>query len=109
MGFRDKIFVIVTQYGKIGSLLAHSCLLITTSTSTNVKFLLGSITPLYQLCASHIATVITTENSGDGRAVVVRLALMKNSDNNDGDQDEEIGDEELFNEIESMVKECIVW
>ncbi|PKY13178.1 hypothetical protein RhiirB3_398520 [Rhizophagus irregularis] len=73
MGFRDKIFVIVIQYGKIGT------------------------------------TVITTENSGDGRAVVVRLALMKNSDNNDGNQDEEIGDKELFNEIESMVKESIVW
>lgn len=63
-----------------------SPLSVTTSASTNVKFLLGSITPLYQLCASHIATVITTENSGDGRVVVVRLALMKDSDNNDGDQ-----------------------
>uniref|UniRef100_U9U1K1 Proteasome assembly chaperone 3 n=1 Tax=Rhizophagus irregularis (strain DAOM 181602 / DAOM 197198 / MUCL 43194) TaxID=747089 RepID=U9U1K1_RHIID len=95
-------------YVTVGSQLP-SPLSVTTSTSTNVKFLLGSITPLYQLCASHIATVITTENSGDGRAVVVRLALMKNSDNNDGDQDEEIGDKELFNEIESMVKESIVW
>lgn len=85
-----------------------SPLSVTTSTSTNVKFLLGSITPLYQLYASHIATVIATENSGDGRAVVVGLALMKNSDDN-GDQDEEIGDKELFNEIESMVKECRVW
>jgi hypothetical protein len=83
---------------------------VTTSTSTNVKFLLGFITPLYQLYASHIATVIATENSGDGRAVVVGLALMKNSGNDDnGNQDEEMGDKELFNEIESMVKECRVW
>ncbi|CAB4431683.1 unnamed protein product [Rhizophagus irregularis] len=90
-GFRDKIFVIVTQYGKIGSLIyvtvdsqLPSPLSVTTSASTNLLF-------------------IATENSGDGRAVVVGLALMKNSDNNDnGDQDEEIGDKELFNEIESM-------
>jgi len=115
-GFRDKIFVIVTQYGKIGSLVyvtvdSHlpTPLSVTSSTSTNVKFLLGSITPLYQLYASHIATVIATENSSDGRAVVVGLALMKNNDNDTGDQDEEIGDKELFNEIESMVKECRVW
>ncbi|GES93692.1 proteasome assembly chaperone 3 [Rhizophagus clarus] len=116
-GFRDKIFVVVTQYGKIGSLIYVTVdsqlptpLSVTTSTSTNVKFLLGPITPLYQLYASHIATVIATENSSDGRAVVVGLALTKNNDNNDnGDQDVEIGDKELFNEIESMVKECRVW
>ncbi len=93
----------------VDSLLPTS-LSITSSTTTNVKFLLGSITPLYQLYASHIATVIAAENPGDGRAVVVGLALMKNGENNGaGDQDEQIEDKELFEEVESMVKECRVW
>ncbi|RIA96319.1 hypothetical protein C1645_815485 [Glomus cerebriforme] len=115
-GFRDKILVIITQYGKIGSLVyvtvdSHlpTPLSVTSSTTTDVKFLLGSASPLYQLYASHIATVIATENSGDGRAVVVGLALMKNKDNNSTDDQDEIGDKELFEEIESMVKECRVW
>ncbi|CAG8440063.1 350_t:CDS:2 [Funneliformis caledonium] len=116
-GFRDKILVIVTQYGRIGSLvyvtvdsLSPTVLAVSPSTTTNVKFLFGSMTSLYQLYASHLATMIAADNPSDGRSVVVGLALKKNGENNDTvDQDEQVGDKELFEEVVSMVKECRVW
>ncbi|CAI2173867.1 20358_t:CDS:2 [Funneliformis geosporum] len=109
-GFHDKILVIVTQYGRIGSLiyvtvdsLSPTVLSVTPSTTTNIKFLFGSMTLLYQLYASHLATVIAADNPMDGRSVVVGLALKKSGD------DDEVGNKEVFEEVVSMVKECRVW
>ncbi|CAG8731578.1 16143_t:CDS:2, partial [Acaulospora morrowiae] len=109
-GFQDKILVVITQYGKVGSLI-HVTLgsLSTTSQTltpvTNVNFILGSPSSLYQIYASHIASIIKKESPSEGRSVVVGLALKKNV----GTEEEEIIDKELFDQIEIMVKECRVW
>ncbi|CAG8730542.1 4950_t:CDS:2 [Racocetra persica] len=108
-GFRDKILVIITQYGKIGSLAyvtfdsrSKPLSSFSTSTTTNVNFLLGGFSSLYQLYALHIATIIANENPNDRRSVVIGLALKNAVDGKDVDK-------ELIDCIELMVKECKIW
>ncbi|RHZ88083.1 hypothetical protein Glove_26g167 [Diversispora epigaea] len=119
-GFRDKILVLVTQYGKIGSLLhvtMQSQTMTTSDTlsssSNNVNFLLGSHSPLYQLYATNFSTIISSENPNEGRSLLIGLALKvnkkNNNNNNDNIDDEFEFDKELFEQVELMVKECKVW
>ncbi|CAG8491711.1 5891_t:CDS:2 [Cetraspora pellucida] len=107
-GFRDKILVIITQYGKIGSLAyvtfdslsSKSLSSFSTSTTTNINFLLGGFSSLYQLYALHIATIIANENPNDRRSVVIGLALKNAVD------DKDVDNKELIDCIELMVREC---
>ncbi|CAG8450370.1 2616_t:CDS:2 [Scutellospora calospora] len=56
-GFQDKILVIITQYGKIGSLAyvtfdslsSKSLSSLSSDITTNVNFLLGGFSSLYQI------------------------------------------------------------
>ncbi|CAO3588048.1 unnamed protein product [Absidia cylindrospora] len=100
-GYSDKIFIVVTQYGRIGSLLAHSdrsqtidCFLMQIQTTLNVpanlarnpsaapttsQFLLGeSIGPqsdLYTLYATSISQAIAAMNPNESRPVLLGIAL----------------------------------
>ncbi|CAG8535522.1 17550_t:CDS:2 [Cetraspora pellucida] len=103
-GFRDKILVIITQYGKIGSLAyvtfdslsSKSLSSFSTSATTNINFLLGGFSSLYQLYALHIATIIANENPNDRRSVVIGLALKNAVD------DKDVDNKELIDCIELM-------
>ncbi|KAF0475976.1 putative Proteasome assembly chaperone 3 [Gigaspora margarita] len=107
----DKILVIITQYGKVGSLAyvtfdslsSKSLSSFSTNVTTDVNFLLGGFSSLYQFYALHIATIIANENPNDRRSVVIGLALK------DAVNGEDVDNKEIINCIELMVRECKVW
>ncbi|CAG8457256.1 1033_t:CDS:2 [Ambispora leptoticha] len=138
-GFNDRIFVILTQYGKVGSLLRttldsplpttfHSDASSSTTESlplTTTNFLLGSYSLKYQVYASLITSLIAQDNPKETREIIVGLALLKTQNkikksspndhtinlNNDGgdDDDDTTIDKELFHEVSAMIRECRVW
>ncbi|KAG0222715.1 hypothetical protein B0O80DRAFT_487044 [Mortierella sp. GBAus27b] len=129
--FTDKILILISQYGKVGSLIhthvdqqspasslsASSDLAVTTS-----NFLLGAgssvskKTQLYQVYASHISQMIHHQNPAETRPVVLSLALsIQESDVEHGslsvaeEQQQRKQDRDLFENVIEMVNECSVW
>ncbi|RUS23166.1 hypothetical protein BC937DRAFT_91852 [Endogone sp. FLAS-F59071] len=111
-GFGDKILVIVTQYGKIGSLL-YTTLDTTPQLSstpsavpTTTHFLLGQSTTtqsdIQLLYASHISQTIAVMNPNEKRSVLMGIALKDPGDDN-------AARKRVFEEVVDMVKECRVW
>ncbi|CAG8459758.1 25937_t:CDS:2 [Gigaspora rosea] len=104
-GFQDKILVIITQYGKVGSLAyvtfdslsSKSISSFSTNVTTDVNFLLGGFSSLYQFYALHIATIIANENPNDRRSLVIGLALK------DAVNEEDVDNKEIINCIELML------
>ncbi|CAG8509480.1 2847_t:CDS:2 [Ambispora gerdemannii] len=86
-GFNDRIFVILTQYGKLHTTLdspspttflsAASSSTTTLLPSTTTKFLLGYYSLKYQIYASLISSLIAQDNPRETRNVIVGLALLK--------------------------------
>lgn len=83
----------------------------TSNEISDVSFLLGSFSPLYQLYATNIFSIIASEKGpNDGRSLLVGLALKSNNkDSKEDTYDDSSFDKELFEQVESMVKECKVW
>ncbi|KAG0202126.1 hypothetical protein BGX28_005268 [Mortierella sp. GBA30] len=127
--FTDKIVILVSQYGKVGSIIhttvdqqsltssaAASDLVATTS-----SFLLGAgssaskKTQLYRVYASHISQMIHHQNPAEIRPVVLSLALcmqepdMEQSISATQEQEERVRDRDLFENIIELVNECSVW
>nr|CAG8604174.1 1889_t:CDS:2 [Entrophospora candida] len=110
-GFRNKIFVVITQYGKIVDTISPLRVSSTDTIPTNEIFLLGSYSSLYQIYASQIANTIVQENPNEGRSIIVGIALMKKGTESMNEQEGEeiIGGKYLLEQVELMVRECRVW
>ncbi|KAF9200763.1 hypothetical protein BGZ49_009006 [Haplosporangium sp. Z 27] len=128
--FADKILIVITQYGKVGSLI-HTTVdqqSIATNTmsssdlaSTTSSFLLGAgsssskKTQLYQVYASHISQMISHQNPEETRPVVLSLALSiqepdpEQSVSKEQEQDQRNQDRDLFENVIELVNECSVW
>ncbi|CAG8527230.1 3799_t:CDS:2 [Paraglomus occultum] len=108
LGFIDKILVIISQYGSIGSLiyatLEKSPAPLALSPTTASTPLLGIYPTLYQLYVNEIAQLIRNENQGEQRGVVVGLALKERAEN-----EGTLGNTEVFENAMEMIKECKVW
>ncbi|KAI9307415.1 hypothetical protein BJ944DRAFT_261965 [Cunninghamella echinulata] len=84
-GFSDKIFIVVTQYGKIGSLIQTTLDISphlvtnpsTVPTTSQVLFgeSTGTQSDLYSLYASSISQAICAMNPNEKRPVVLGIAL----------------------------------
>ncbi|KAG0259969.1 hypothetical protein BGZ95_004544, partial [Linnemannia exigua] len=119
VSFIDKILILVSQYGKVGSLIhttvdQQSLTATTTASdlaSTSSSFLLGAgsstskKTQLYQVYASHISQMIQHQNPMENRPVVLSLALaIQEPDQERGlsgeeEKEERLRDRELFENV----------
>ncbi|KAG9321614.1 hypothetical protein KVV02_006718 [Mortierella alpina] len=127
--YADKILIIVSQYGKVGSII-HTTVdqqsLTSSATAselaaTTSSFLLGAgssmskKTQLYQVYASHISQMIHHQNPAETRAVVLSLALsvqepdMERSSSAAEEQEQRAHDRDLFENVIELVNECSVW
>ncbi|XP_041941334.1 proteasome assembly chaperone 3 [Alosa alosa] len=95
--FSNYIFVVLTQYGKIGTLISitpdSKTGDITTPMYTS-KVLLGKDEALTHVCAKHLATFISQESGS--RPVLLGLALKDSSI-------------ESINIMKELIKSCQVW
>lgn len=95
--FSNYIFVVLTQYGKIGTLIS-----VTPDSRSNdigtptfsTKVLLGKDEPLTHVCAKNLATFISQE--AGNRPVLLGLALKDSSI-------------DTIKEIKEIIKSCQVW
>ncbi|KAM4534757.1 proteasome assembly chaperone 3 [Fundulus diaphanus] len=95
--FSNYIFVVLTQYGKIGTLISvtpdsRSNDISTSTFST--KVLLGKDEPLTHVCAKNLATFISQE--AGNRPILLGLSLMDSSI-------------DTIKEIKELIKSCQVW
>ncbi|KAG0363876.1 hypothetical protein BC939DRAFT_449666 [Gamsiella multidivaricata] len=129
--FVDKILILVSQYGKVGSVI-HTAVdqqtlapNTTTSSSdlvsTSSTFLLGAgssvskKTQLYNVYASHISQMIHHQNPAETRSVILSLALavqepdLERSPTLEEEQDQRRQDRDLFENVIELINECSVW
>ncbi|KAK5855896.1 hypothetical protein PBY51_007532 [Eleginops maclovinus] len=95
--FSNYIFVVLTQYGKMGTLISvtpdsRSNDISTPSFST--KVLLGKDEPLTHVCAKNLATFVSQE--AGNRPVLLGLALKDSSIDS-------------IKQMKDIVKSCQVW
>ncbi|KAF9952428.1 hypothetical protein BGZ72_006297 [Mortierella alpina] len=127
--YADKILILVSQYGKVGSIIHTSVDQQSLSSSTAASdlaattssFLLGAgssvskKTQLYQVYASHISQMIHHQNPAETRSVVLSLALsvqepdMERSSSAAEEQEQRARDRDLFENVIELVNECSVW
>ncbi|KAF9358128.1 hypothetical protein BGX26_002419 [Mortierella sp. AD094] len=128
--FADKILILISQYGKVGSLIhtaidqqsiAANTMSSTDLASTTSSFLLGSgsssskKTQLYQVYASHISQMISHQNPEETRPVILSLALsiqepdVEQSIGKEQEQEQRKQDRDLFENVIELVNECCVW
>lgn len=109
--YADKIFIVVSQYGRIGSLI-HTTFDLppnlarnTNAVPTTSRFLMNSasnsLSSLYQLYASSISQLIASMNPKEGRPVILGIALKDTEDNQ--------ARKELHDNILDMVRESATW
>ncbi|KAG0291229.1 hypothetical protein BGZ97_005957 [Linnemannia gamsii] len=129
VSFIDKILILVSQYGKVGTLM-HTIVdnqSLTASSaagdlaSTSSSFLLGAgsstskKTQLYQVYSSHISQMIQHQNPMESRSVVLSLALaiqepdLERGHSSEEEKEERLRDRELFENVVELVNECCVW
>ncbi|XP_029014776.1 proteasome assembly chaperone 3 [Betta splendens] len=95
--FSNYIFIVITQYGKIGTLVSVTPDSRSNDISTptfSTKVLLGKDEPLTHVCAKHLATFASQEASN--RPVLLGLALKDSSI-------------ESIKEMKEIIKSCKVW
>ncbi|KAJ0001222.1 hypothetical protein NQD34_006242 [Periophthalmus magnuspinnatus] len=95
--FSNYIFVVVTQYGKIGTLVSVTpdsrCNDISTQTFTT-KVLLGKDEPMTHVCAKNLSTFVSQEAAN--RPILLGLALKDSS-------------KDSIQHFKEMIKSCQVW
>ncbi|KAF9914515.1 hypothetical protein BX616_008146 [Lobosporangium transversale] len=128
--FIDKILILVTQYGKIGSVIhttvdqrafGVNSMSSDGLASVTSSFLLGAgsssskKTQLYQVYASHISQMIHHQNPAETRPVILSLALSIQEPDPEKSlaEAEELEqrrkDRDLFENVIELVNECTVW
>ncbi|XP_074553201.1 proteasome assembly chaperone 3 [Halichoeres trimaculatus] len=95
--FSNYIFIVLTQYGKIGTLVSvtpdsRSNDISTSTFST--KVLLGKEEPLTHVCAKNLATFVSQE--AGNRPVLLGLALKDSS-------------LDAINQMKEVIRSCKVW
>ncbi|CAN9505519.1 unnamed protein product [Ophioblennius macclurei] len=95
--FSNYVFIVLTQYGKIGTLISvtpdsRSNDLSTPTFST--KVLLGKDEPLTHVCAKNLATFVSHE--AGNRPILLGLSLKDSSI-------------ESINQYKDIIKSCKVW
>ncbi|XP_029945838.1 proteasome assembly chaperone 3 [Salarias fasciatus] len=95
--FSNYVFIVLTQYGKIGTLVSvtpdsRSNDLSTPTFST--KVLLGKDEPLTHVCAKNLALFVSQE--AGNRPVLLGLALKDSSI-------------ESINQLKDVIRSCKVW
>ncbi|CAK6972440.1 proteasome assembly chaperone 3 [Scomber scombrus] len=95
--FSNYIFIVITQYGKIGTLISITPDSRSNDISTptfSTKVLLGKEEALTHVCAKNLATFVSQEASN--RPVLLGLALKDSSI-------------DAIKQIKEIVKSCQVW
>ncbi|XP_070837522.1 proteasome assembly chaperone 3 [Chaetodon trifascialis] len=95
--FTNYIFIVVTQYGKIGTLISVTPDSRSNDISTptfSTKVLLGKDEPLTHVCAKNLATFVSQEATN--RPVLLGLALKDSSI-------------DAIKEMKEIIKTCRVW
>ncbi|KAM3598055.1 uncharacterized protein V6R79_012890 [Siganus canaliculatus] len=95
--FSNHIFIVLTQYGKIGTLISVTPDSRSNDISTptfSTKVLLGKDEPLTHVCAKHLATFVSQEASN--RPVLLGLALKDSS-------------LDAINQLKEIIRNCQVW
>nr|XP_040046712.1 proteasome assembly chaperone 3 [Gasterosteus aculeatus aculeatus]XP_040046713.1 proteasome assembly chaperone 3 [Gasterosteus aculeatus aculeatus] len=95
--FSNYIFIVLTQYGKMGTLIS-----VTPDTRSNdisspafsTKVLLGKDEPLTHVCAKNLATFVSQE--AGNRPVLMGLALKDSS-------------LDAIKQMKEIIKSCKVW
>ncbi|XP_055008747.1 proteasome assembly chaperone 3 [Boleophthalmus pectinirostris] len=95
--FSNYIFVVVTQYGKIGTLVSVTpdsrCNDISTS-SFSTKVLLGKDEPMTHVCAKNLSTFVSQEAAN--RPILLGLALKDSS-------------KDSIQHFKELIRSCKVW
>ncbi|XP_061567753.1 proteasome assembly chaperone 3 [Cololabis saira] len=95
--FSNYIFVVLTQYGKIGTLISVTPDSRSNDISTptfSTKVLLGKDEPMTHVCAKNLATFVSQE--AGNRPVLLGLSLKDSSI-------------DTINKLKEIVKTCQVW
>ncbi|XP_041633898.1 proteasome assembly chaperone 3 [Cheilinus undulatus] len=95
--FSNYIFIVLTQYGKIGTLVSVTPDSRANDISTptfSTKVLLGKDEPLIHVCAKHLATFVSQE--AGNRPVLLGLALKDSS-------------LDTITQMKEVIKSCQVW
>uniref|UniRef100_A0A8C7Q8T2 Proteasome (prosome, macropain) assembly chaperone 3 n=2 Tax=Oncorhynchus mykiss TaxID=8022 RepID=A0A8C7Q8T2_ONCMY len=95
--FSNYIFIVLTQYGKIGTLVSVTPASRSGDISTSMfttKVLLGKEEALTHVCAKHLATFVSQE--AGNRPVLLGLALKDSSI-------------EAIKAMKDVIKSCQVW
>lgn len=95
--FSNYIFIVLTQYGKIGSLISVTADSRSNDISTptfSTKVLLGKDEPLTHVCAKNLVTFVSQE--AGNRPVLLGLALKDLSIDS-------------IKEMKEIIKSCKVW
>nr|XP_046272193.1 proteasome assembly chaperone 3 [Scatophagus argus]XP_046272195.1 proteasome assembly chaperone 3 [Scatophagus argus] len=95
--FSNYIFIVVTQYGKMGTLITVTPESRSDDISTptfSTKVLLGKDEPFTHVCAKNLATFVSQEASS--RPVLLGLALKDSSI-------------EAVKQMKEIIKSCQVW
>ncbi|XP_054615539.1 proteasome assembly chaperone 3 [Dunckerocampus dactyliophorus] len=95
--FSNYIFVVITQYGKIGTLISVTPESRCDDFSTplfSTKVLLGKDEPMTHVCGKHLATFVSQE--AGNRPVLLGLALKDSS-------------VDAMKQMKDVVKSCQVW
>ncbi|KAM9843890.1 proteasome assembly chaperone 3 [Aulostomus maculatus] len=95
--FSNYIFVVITQYGKIGTLISVTPESRCNDFSTpafSTKVLLGKDEPLTHVCGKNLATFVSEE--AGNRPVLLGLALKDSS-------------VDAIKQMKDIIKSCQVW
>ncbi|KAM5153106.1 proteasome assembly chaperone 3 isoform 1-T2 [Mantella aurantiaca] len=95
--FTDHIVVVVTQYGKLGTLVSLTPNTVTGDLSKptlTTKVLLGCDEPLVHVCAKNLVSFVSQESKN--KPVLLGIALKDKS-------------AECINTLKGLIKSCQVW
>ncbi|KAM4698194.1 proteasome assembly chaperone 3 [Rhinophrynus dorsalis] len=95
--FSDRILVVVTQYGKMGTLVSVTPNLVSGeigNPSLTTKVLLGCDEPIIHVCAKNLVTFVSQESKN--KPVLLSLALKDKS-------------VDCVNTLKNMIRNCQVW
>ncbi|KAM9304843.1 proteasome assembly chaperone 3 [Gastrophryne carolinensis] len=95
--FTDHILVVVTQYGKFGTLVSVAPNVLTTELANptlTTKVLLGCDEPLVHVCAKNLVSFVSQESKN--KPVLLALALKDKSP-------------DIIKTLKDVIRSCQVW
>lgn len=95
--FTDHILVVVTQYGKLGTLISVTPNMVTVDMgkpTLTTKVLLGCDEPLMHVCAKNLVSFVSEESKN--KPVLLGISLKDKSP-------------DCINTLKALIKSCQVW